>query len=155
MTNCAIGRPQTRCPRPPPGNGSASAVAQAGSPQPCGHNGLCASAPPAEPIGGCWPPRWEITASALTRLADHLDARPYPINYERRRGLDYADLPSVETLAQICRDAGQHPGTGRRLRIARCIVFTQISGTPIEHAPEFPTADHNMFRAEAERFTEV
>ncbi|MYS21569.1 TniQ protein [Streptomyces sp. DvalAA-14] len=100
-------------------------------------------------------PRWETTASALTRLADHLDARPSPINYERRRSLDYTDLLFAETWAQICRDAGQHPGTGRRLRIARCIVFTQISGTPIEHAPEFPTADHNVFRAEAERFTEV
>ncbi|MGW6008843.1 hypothetical protein [Streptomyces sp. NPDC055210] len=74
-------------------------------------------------------PRWDTTASALTRLADHLDARPYPINYERRRSRDYTDLLPAETWAKICRDADQHPGSGRRLRIARCIVFTQINGT--------------------------
>ena len=100
-------------------------------------------------------PNWKSIANALTRLADHLDESGAPIDYTRRRSLDYSALLPSERWSQICREADQAPGTGLRLRIARCVMFSQISGNPIELAPGFPTTQASRFRAQAERFTEV
>ncbi|MBT2226333.1 TniQ family protein [Nonomuraea sp. NEAU-A123] len=98
---------------------------------------------------------WEPVAAALVHLVHYLDENDIPIDYQRRRTLDYSNLLPAEQWVEICRQSGQSPGIGRRARIARCVLFNQISGMPLDRAPDFPTTDVNSFRAEAERFTEV
>ncbi|MGP3964630.1 TniQ family protein [Nonomuraea sp. 3N208] len=98
---------------------------------------------------------WEPVATALIRLAHYLDENDIPIDYQRRRTLDYSNLLPAKQWVEICRQTGHSPGGGRRARIARCVLFNQISGMPVGHAPDFPTADVYSFRSEAERFTEV
>ncbi|MGJ6967025.1 TniQ family protein [Streptosporangium sp. G11] len=98
---------------------------------------------------------WEPVAAALVHLVHYLDENDIPIDYQRRRTLDYSNLLPAKQWVEICRQSGQSPEIGRRARIARCVLFNQISGMPLDLAPDFPTTDVNCFRAEAERFTEV
>ncbi|WP_307844647.1 LysR family transcriptional regulator [Actinospica acidithermotolerans] len=95
---------------------------------------------------------WEPVATALIRLANYLDNHGSPIDYRRRRRLDYADLLPPGQWKAICREAGYPPGGELRIRIARCVLFRRLSGMPLESAPEFPMAGVAAFRAEAERF---
>jgi hypothetical protein len=97
-------------------------------------------------------PRWVAIATAVTRLADYLDDHDVPIDYQRRRRLDYSNLlPSQQWLDQ-CRRTGVPPGQGRRDKMARCLLFARISGLPIEAAPEFAAVGEAYFRAETARF---
>lgn len=95
---------------------------------------------------------WEPVATALIRLANHLDNHGSPIDYGRRRRLDYVDLLPPREWRAICRQAGHPPGGELRIRLARCVLFSRISGMPLESAPEFPATNAATFRAEAERF---
>ncbi|QHE73753.1 MULTISPECIES: hypothetical protein [Rhodococcus] len=47
-------------------------------------------------------PHWDDTLTALTRLADHLIAEPPPIDYDRRRRLDYRALLPDDLWQMIC-----------------------------------------------------
>ena len=96
-------------------------------------------------------PNWPDITTALTRLADHLDAYDIPINYQRRRRLDYTDLLPHEQWLDICRRTGTPPGHGRREQIIRCQLFHRMSGLPPEAVPGYPTTDEAPFRAEAAR----
>ncbi|MFJ2195552.1 TniQ family protein [Streptomyces violaceusniger] len=78
---------------------------------------------------------WAVVSKALVRLADHLDAYEVPIDYQRRRILDYTDLLPETRWRQVCEDAGVQPGQGRRLTVARCTLFEQLSGLPAHLAP--------------------
>lgn len=78
---------------------------------------------------------WAVVSTALVRLADYLDAHEVPIDYQRRRMLDYTDLLSEARWRQICEDAGVQPGQGRRLIVARSTLFEQLSGLPAHLAP--------------------
>ncbi|WP_236003443.1 TniQ family protein [Nonomuraea antri] len=98
---------------------------------------------------------WEPIATALVRLAHYLDENDIPIDYHRRRALDYSNLLPTEQWVEVCRRSRQSPGTGLRARIARCVLFSWISGMPLDRAPDFPTTGVSTFRAEAARFTEV
>ncbi|MCZ9346986.1 TniQ family protein, partial [Streptomyces sp. TRM76130] len=73
-------------------------------------------------------PQWPDIATALDRLADYLDANSTPIDYGRRRLLDYTGLLSHDRWLEICRRTGTPPGTGRRERIARSQLFQRLSG---------------------------
>ena len=97
-------------------------------------------------------PGWGAIAVAVTRLAAYLDGHDVPVDYHRRRRLDYSELlPSGEWLG-LCRRTGASPGQGRRDRIVRCILFARISGLPVEAAPDFDTVGEAYFRAETARF---
>lgn len=98
---------------------------------------------------------WNSVATALIRLAEHLDTSGSPIDYARRRGLDYATVLSDEDWSAVCREANQPPGSGRRVRVARCVLFSRISGSPIDLAPAFPHDQASRFRTETARFTEA
>ncbi|MEU8737181.1 TniQ family protein [Streptomyces halstedii] len=78
---------------------------------------------------------WSVVNMALVRLADYLDAHEVPIDYQRRRMLDYTDLLPEARWRQICDDAGVQPGQGRRLTVARSTLFEQMSGLPAHLAP--------------------
>lgn len=98
-------------------------------------------------------PHWNAIAAAVTRLAAYLDENDVPINYQRRRRLDYSDLLPPQQWLDLCRGTGVPPGQGRRGKMARCLLFARISGLPVEAAPDFGTAvGEAYFRAETARF---
>ena len=91
-------------------------------------------------------PRWEGIAAAVTRLATYLDDNDVPVDYQRRRRLDYSALLPSQQWLDLCRQTGVSPGQGRRDKIARCLLFARISGLPVEgctrfrHRPAKPTS---------------
>lgn len=101
-------------------------------------------------------PRWEAIATAMTRLAAYLDDNDVPIDYQRRRELDYSDLLTSRQWLDVCRRTGTAPGRERRHKIARCLLFTRISGLPVEAAPDFDvTVSESYFRTETARFAAI
>jgi AraC-like DNA-binding protein len=97
---------------------------------------------------------WEAASVALVRLAEFLDACDVPIDYERRRRLDYTNLLPNSLWAEICSAVEYRPGGELRARVARCVLFHRISGLPIESAPGFVDTEQAPFRSECERFGE-
>ena len=98
-------------------------------------------------------PHWDAIAAAVTRLAAYLDDNDVPIDYQRRRQLDYSDLLPPQQWLDLCRRTGVRPGQGRRDKMARCLLFARISGLPVEAASDFGTVGGEAyFRAETARF---
>jgi hypothetical protein len=80
-------------------------------------------------------PSWPDIQTLLARLADHLDDHPAPIDYERRRSLDYTGLLPARAWRDICRRCDTEPGKKERHLIAQCRLFEQLSGMPADQAP--------------------
>lgn len=76
----------------------------------------------------------DVLLAALCRLADLLDVQPAPIDYQRRRDLDYRTLLSVQQWQQACAHAGHHPGTRTRYQHARGYLYQLITGNPADLA---------------------
>jgi hypothetical protein len=74
-------------------------------------------------------PLWQNIATAIIRLHDYLAAHPSPIDYQRRRQLNYKDLLPTEVWTDICKGAGliRHDGD-RSAQLARSWLFERISG---------------------------
>lgn len=90
---------------------------------------------------------WEDSLRALTRLADYLSTHAVPIDYDRRRCLDYkARLLPDELWAQICRQTATVPGGGRKADLVRTMLFERISGLPAEQSP-FAKYDYGFQRS--------
>ena len=100
-------------------------------------------------------PRWETIAAAVIRLAEYLDDNDVPIDYHRRRRLNYSDLLPPRQWLDLCRRTGVSPGQGRRDKVARCMLFARISGLPVETAPDFAATGEAYFRAETARFAAI
>ena len=75
------------------------------------------------------------TLHAVLRLAALLDAQDVPIDYARRRRLDYTDLLPESQWAQLCEEAGVSPGSGRRWELARALLYRELSGNPLRAMP--------------------
>ena len=98
-------------------------------------------------------PHWDAIAAAVTRLAAYLDDNDVPIDYQRRRRLDYTELLPPRQWLDLCRHTAIPPGQGRRDKMARCLLFAHVSGLPVEAAPDFDVAvGEAYFRAETVRF---
>jgi hypothetical protein len=80
-------------------------------------------------------PRWPASVTAITLLAGWLDQHGAPIDYQRRRRLDYGNLLPGSDWALICHRTGTVTGEQDRALTARRWLFERISGTPAEHAP--------------------
>lgn len=93
-------------------------------------------------------PCWPTIREALTRLADHLYRTTSPIDYRRRRTLDYSTLLPDDAWKRICRNAAQHPGGSVKATLARTHLYAAISGNSARQAPWFTpalTAGTNAF----------
>ncbi|MFE7128145.1 LysR family transcriptional regulator [Streptomyces sp. NPDC057617] len=97
-------------------------------------------------------PCWPTMTTALVRVAEYLDAVDVPIDYRRRRRLDYTELLPYERWREICRSTGTSPDTGRREMVARCELFHRISGLPTEVAPGYLGINEAQFRAVSARY---
>lgn len=94
--------------------------------------------------------RWNDLRSALIRMTDYLAEHEVPIDYRRRRRLDYAMLLPDKVWAQICRDTGTPGIRSARARIARGFLFERLSGQPASRSPMF--FDSNAFRTQVADF---
>ncbi len=94
--------------------------------------------------------RWPGIRSSLTRMADYLADNEVPIDYSRRRRLDYSMLLPDTTWAQISRDTGTPGPRTVRARYARCLLFERLSGQSASKSSMFP--DSNEFRTKAANF---
>ncbi len=94
--------------------------------------------------------RWHSIRAAIVRIADYLADTDIPIDYERRRRIDYAMLLPDKAWAQICRDTGTPGPRSARARIARCFLFGHLSGQPAGTAPWAP--DDSAFRTKTADF---
>ncbi|MUL67063.1 hypothetical protein BOO86_21500 [Mycobacterium sp. CBMA 234] len=93
---------------------------------------------------------WNATCAVLTTLADYLVETGSPIDYQRRRKLDYADLLPDDVWKRICRETAT-PGRGTaRARIVRGYLFEQLSTLPASAAPF--TVDSYEFRSKTADF---
>lgn len=75
------------------------------------------------------------TITALTVLAEHLDQAVTPIDYHRRRHLDYTHLLPHDEWVSICADANVSPGGSKRWTLARLCAFAALSGSRVGTAP--------------------
>lgn len=89
---------------------------------------------------------WADIEQVLLRLSDHLDHHTPPIDYQRRRQLDYADLLPPEDWPRFCRAAEVSVGRGPRYRATRCYLFERLSSMPAERAPEAFAASTSALR---------
>lgn len=84
---------------------------------------------------------WPNILATIMRLADYLSENPSPIDYERRRQLDYRDLLPAQQWNAIYDNAYHGPGgRGRVGEIARSWLFERISMLPRVAAPFKMTA---------------
>ncbi|WP_238413095.1 hypothetical protein [Saccharothrix deserti] len=97
-------------------------------------------------------PHWSHILIALTRLVDHLDAGDIPIDYHRRRELNYDDLLPADQWIIFCRQTGFLTGQQRRLQLARCLLFEKISNMPAEKAPDSFRIDRSFNREQLHQF---
>ncbi|MFE3033616.1 LysR family transcriptional regulator [Streptomyces canus] len=95
----------------------------------------------------CWPD----IHRALDRLAGYLDDHNTPIDYERRRNLDYRYLLPHEQWLDIRQRLKITTGGERQWRIARCVLFQRISGLPVEADTSIAPGDTH-FRVELGSF---
>lgn len=72
---------------------------------------------------------------AILRLAAFLDTHEAPIDYARRRNIDYTPLLPKAKWTQICSGAGVSPGSGRRWMLARAFLYRKLSGNPMRTSP--------------------
>jgi hypothetical protein len=79
-------------------------------------------------------PQWNDVCLALVRAGQYLATHPAPIDYARRRQLDYEDLLTEDRWNEICRQTGESPGNGMRRQIARLYLYEKISGLPARTA---------------------
>ena len=75
------------------------------------------------------------TLHAILRLAAFLDTHDVPVDYARRRALDYSGIPLESQWQEVCRVAGVSAGGGRRWRLARALLHRTLSGNPIHSIP--------------------
>jgi transposase-like protein len=75
------------------------------------------------------------TIRAIARLASFLDEQSTPIDFARRRSLDYAGMLPRDEWAEICRVANVLPGGDRRWQAARAHLYAIVSGNRLSRAP--------------------
>lgn len=80
---------------------------------------------------------WQAIQLAVIRLADYLHQHATPIDYRRRRALDYTDLLPDATWQRICRTTDTPVGRPALAAVARTVLFARITGSPTEQAPWF------------------
>lgn len=87
---------------------------------------------------------WEQLMASLIALQGQLDA-VVPIDYARRRALDYSGLLSPESWRAICRDLAVPVGRLTRARLHRCWLYERLTGSPA--IPLAPGRGDPPFRA--------
>lgn len=88
---------------------------------------------------------WPQTRAALGRLADYLAAHDTPINFQRRRQLDYATLLPDPIWAGIARTTCPTAPGPARARLTRLYLYERLSGQPAPRAALGPVQSELCF----------
>lgn len=80
-------------------------------------------------------PTWASIRTALIRIARYLDQNRPPIDYRRRRRLDYTELLPDHQWKRISRDTATPGEQTARARTVRRYLFETLSGLPAAAAP--------------------
>jgi len=80
------------------------------------------------------------TLHAILRLTTFLDIHDVPIDYARRRDLDYTRVLPETQWQDLCQVTGVSAGSGRRWRLARGFLYRMLSGSPLRTLPPGPEA---------------
>lgn len=94
-------------------------------------------------------PDWDAYAVTLIGLNEALSARAGPVDYERRRALDYTGLLLEEQWHTICHDITTPIGRSIKARLHRCWLFERITGSPALSCPH-AISDPRFFAALAD-----
>lgn len=94
------------------------------------------------------------TIRAIARLAAHLDETPTPIDFARRRSIDYSGILPLEEWREICQGVNVQPGGARRWQVARAHLYALLSGNRMSRAPFAQDAGFPSF-AELSRFRDA
>lgn len=78
---------------------------------------------------------WQEISAALLRLSDYLQEHPAPIDYARRRSLDYTGVLSLAQWRGACRDADVRTGSELKMWWARYYLYEMLSGNPARCYP--------------------
>jgi hypothetical protein len=90
---------------------------------------------------------WSSISVALIRLSAYLDSHSVPIDYARRRALDYSGLLPDTEWSRVCRDTHTQQGAAAKAYAARCYLFETISGRPARQLPNNgPTQPRTVVR---------
>ncbi|UNB52868.1 TniQ family protein [Mycolicibacterium sp. YH-1] len=81
-------------------------------------------------------PCWNDTRRAVIVVADYLHTHDCPIDYQRRRTLDYTALLPAATWRDICA-VSRIVCTGASLHLTRAHLYAVLSGNPVQHAPSY------------------
>lgn len=76
-------------------------------------------------------PDWTDISKAIDGLAENLAGATVPIDYSRRRRLNYDNLLADDTWQRICRETGATSRGSARAQVARFYLQERISGMPI------------------------
>lgn len=90
------------------------------------------------------------TLAMIVKLAEYLDQAVTPIDYRRRRALDYSDLLPESEWEQLASDNNAHTGAPRRPALARAYLHRLLSGDgahrlPTHHTAQLTDADIDAF----------
>jgi hypothetical protein len=88
-------------------------------------------------------PHWDAVSTAITRLGQYLSGHTIPIDYQRRRALDYSLLLPDGRWEQICIEAGHRQGFAWKPVSVRCLLYEKISGAPARCAPRSFARPHD------------
>ena len=94
-------------------------------------------------------PDWDACAAMLIGLTETLSATAGPIDYERRRALDYTVLLREEQWHTICHDIATPTGRSIKARLHRCWLFERITGSLARSCPH-AISDPRFFAALAD-----
>lgn len=75
------------------------------------------------------------TLRALARLAEYLDQVDTPIDFDRRRWLDYSQLLPREQWSMLCAETNYSPGGDKRWLLARTVLYKTLSGNRTATTP--------------------
>jgi hypothetical protein len=78
---------------------------------------------------------WSAIGAAVTVLSDYLADADIPIDYQRRRQVNYSTLLPDAEWVRICRDTATPGRFAARARIARGYLFERVSALPVTAAP--------------------
>ncbi|MDV3131370.1 hypothetical protein [Mycobacterium sp. 29Ha] len=84
----------------------------------------------------CGSDNWDVICSAATRLSDYLNRHNSPIDYHRRRSLDYSSLLGAEQWKVIARRIGDEVARDEKAAAdVREYLIGRISGNPATSSP--------------------
>ncbi|MFV8161036.1 hypothetical protein ACNQVK_02685 [Mycobacterium sp. 134] len=75
---------------------------------------------------------WHDINCAINAVADHLSDVEVPIDYHRRRELDYGSLLPDKSWRRICRDTDTASQGPARATVARHYLYQRVSGSTVE-----------------------